>query len=973
MAKSVKCLSCGATSAEPARFCSHCGVRLPSPSASDGNADEASSLRERRQITVMFCDLVDSTKLSLELDAEDFTNAVSAYRDACVRVVRYWKGYISRYVGDGVLIYFGYPRAAEDDALRGVAAAWELAHAIPELSLPKSVSSTGSSPLPMLRARISLHTGVAVVGDVVGRESVESDGALGATPNIAARLQSLARPGEVVISDTTAALLPPTVRLRPLKAVTQHSGMESVRAYIIADMPRTFTQRRPMSAGSLIGRQPLLAKMLLHLDESQEGTSGILLCGEPGVGKSRLVLEVIKLSSATPITWVQLACSAYGGMSPLHPFRDWLDNVDPEGASPARWANRDDSSAAASNASDSSTSPYDRRRRIFERLRATLFAHAQRVGLVIEDIHWADSTTLEFVRELLLAAAPGRLFLLMTSRTLPDDALMSSGRLRIEKLDRLSPGDATSLARALSVAKPLTGSQLAEIVDHADGVPLFIEEFVRAIDSKHASPDHIPITLRDSLMSVLDNLGTARTVALCASVFGRRFKYVQLRELLGLDNVELAAAVDALTKAQILVQSGEIPDASLEFRHALLRDTAYHTLLKSERQRWHRRVASLAAADALSIQESMPELLARHHSLGGSYKSAIDYWLRAQSRAMQRSANVEALEHIHSGLSDCRSLSKEEPDEACRLELDLLRKLTAPLIAVSGWSTPELEDVYTRAMRLCRTIGSEDAEFELERGLYNLHLLRSELRTADSIADRLLVTARRAQDHDKRATLLLVALRSKALPAFYAGSFQKARSLLDQMLSVYDVKKHAGHAFHYGTEPAMLALSYLAWMDAVDGDAAMARERMVEALRRARAEGHVFSICYGLCFAASCAQLSGDVDRAAAHADEAFQLGNQHNFQYWLAWAKAIQGWIRGLDAPQEGIELIEQAQNLYLATGSSLVVPYFEALACNLARTGHLSSAALREADLRSRAQKTGVRFWEAALRSAGAISRGA
>ena len=361
----------------------------------------------------------------------------------------------------------------------------------------------------------------------------------------------------------------------------------------------------------------------------------------------------------------------------------------------------------------------------------------------------------------------------------------------------------------------------------------------------------------------------------------------------------------------------------------------------------------------------MPELLATHHSLGGSYKSAIDYWLRAQSHAMQRSANVEALGHIRRGLEDCRNLSQEDPAEASRLELELLRKLAAPLIAVSGWSTPELEDIYARAIKLCGTVGSEDARFELDRGLYNLHLLRSELRTADAIADRLLATARAVQDRDRRETLLLVALRSKALPAFYASSYQDARSLLQQMLSVYDANKHAGHAFRYGTHPVMLALSYLAWMDAIEGETTLARERAVQAINGARGEGHVFSICYGLCFAASCAQLCGDPKQAAMYAEEAMDLGNQHNFQYWLAWAKAIQGWLKGLDSPQEGIALIEQARAGYLATGSSLVEPYFEALACNVARVARCGDWTIRETTLRARAQETGVWFWEGALKA--------
>jgi hypothetical protein len=462
----------------------------------------------------------------------------------------------------------------------------------------------------------------------------------------------------------------------------------------------------------------------------------------------------------------------------------------------------------------------------------------------------------------------------------------------------------------------------------------------------------------------LDNLGTGRTVALCASVFGRRLKYAHLRELLDLDDSALAPAIESLTKAQILVQIGEIPDASLEFRHTLLRDTAYHTLLKSERERWHRRIAQLAAVAAPSIERSTPELLATHHSLGGSYKEAVEYWLRAHSQAMLRSANVEALGHVRSGLEDCKKLATQEPYEAKRLELELLRKLAAPLIAVSGWSTPELEGVYERAGKLCDAIGSEEVRFELDRGRYNLHLLRSELQAADAISDRLIKTAEAARDPGVRENYLLVALRSKALPPFYGGRYPEARSLLNQMMSLYDPVKHKNHAFQFGTEAAVLALSYLAWIDGVNGHVERSSDQVEEALDRARVVGHAFSTCYALCFGASCAQVSGDVERAAGLSDAAFREANRHNFQYWLAWASAVRGWARGLEAPSEGIAIIQQAKTSYLATGSTLVTPYFEALACDIAQSADLDDSRATERTLRAQAETTGLWFWEAALR---------
>jgi hypothetical protein len=225
------------------------------------------------------------------------------------------------------------------------------------------------------------------------------------------------------------------------------------------------------------------------------------------------------------------------------------------------------------------------------------------------------------------------------------------------------------------------------------------------------------------------------------------------------------------------------------------------------------------------------------------------------------------------------------------------------------------------------------------------------------------VSASAVADEDRRDVLLLVALRSKALPAFYRASYREARLFLDQMLSLHDPQKHIGHALRYGTDPVVLALSYLAWMDVIDGQIVPARKRLTDALMRAKAEGHVFSICYALCFAASCAQLSGEVGSASVYAEEAFRLGNEFNFQYWLTWAQAIQGWVKALHDPSGGIALIERARAGYLATGSSLFAPYFDALVCNVARLTGLKNVSPQEAKLKAHAKETGVWFWEAAL----------
>jgi len=949
MGSDFACVACGVPFPAGARFCAQCGVRLHHTPARDAESMTRPSV-ERRQLTVMFCDLVGSTRLSLELDAEELTGAINAYRDACVAVVQHWRGFIARYVGDGVLIYFGFPHAAEDDAFRAVVAAWELSRTIAQLQLQRS--DGGSRRELVLQARIGLHTGLVVVGDMVGRESHENAGVLGAAPNIAARLQSLCQPGEIVLSDTTAALLPPTILLRAIQP-PERVDFGPVRPFCVTEVPSDPMARRPLSSSGLLGRNSTLQKLDAALRGEGARPVALFVCGEPGIGKSRLLHELLAQAQRIPVCWIRLACTAYGQLSPLHPFREWLGEADAVA----------DASEQPSGHEHEFT-PYDRRRRIFQNLRDSLLSRAPRIGLVMEDLHWADSTTLEFLADLLATKPDALTAVLMTSRESPPEAISSSTPLALEMLQRLTPGDSASLARSIETPRPLTAFELAEIVRHADGVPLFIEEFVRGITARDPGADGIPITLRDSLMGALDMLGTARTVTLCASVFGMRFEYGQLRTLLELDDGPLVEALEHLVRARVLIQIGQMPAAAFEFRHALLRETAYHTLLKSERVRWHRRLAELTAAGLLACDVSMPEVLATHCSLGGDSRGAIQHWLQAQDRAMKRSAHVEALAHVRSGLEDCRHLVLADPKGSEMLELELLRRLAPPLIAISGWSTPELETIYARAMQLCSSVGAAEVRFELERGLYNMHLLRSDLRTAAAMADRLLHTASEEARRSGRNELLLVALRAKALAYFYRGEFEEARTWLLKVLSLHDPVQDVDHAHTYGTDPVVLAHSYLAWIDAAQGNADSASLRCETAIEHARAQRHVFSLCYALCFAASAAQLSGDVESAASHSAECLLLGNRHNFQYWIAWAQAIDGWLVGLQSPERGLVLIDNAIKRYQSTGSpTLVLPYFQALACKTARAIGTSEGAAREAQLLAHVKGSEVRFWLSVL----------
>jgi hypothetical protein len=586
----------------------------------------------------------------------------------------------------------------------------------------------------------------------------------------------------------------------------------------------------------------------------------------------------------------------------------------------------------------SQLSPFQRRRKTFERLKAKVLSHGPKIGVLLDDIHWADPTTLEFLGELTSTATSSQLLLLMTSRDPPPRALAEMSAPRVEKLDRLLPGEAAELANATAGARVLTSFELAEIVDRADGNPLYIEEFARAVLDHGGAivkpgEERIPSTLRDSLMGRLDGLGVGRKVALHASVLGRQFAFRHVLELCDVSEHELVVSLQALVNANILLQAGTIPNATFEFRHALLRDVAYQTLLKSDRERLHGRVAQLAVAGALGDIDSMPERLAIHYSLSGNFRESITHWLKAGRDAVKRSANAEALDHLRKGLEDCRRFKESNSEDAAHAELELLSTLPAPLIAVSGWSSPELKQVYDDAAKLSDTIGSEEATFHLERGRFNLHLLRSELGTADVIADKLIRTARRTSDTETQQARLVEALRTKGLVEFYRGSYATAHGLLSEMMAAYDPARHASHAYQHGAEPAAVALSYLGWLDCLDGKHTSGLDKLERALEYANMADHAFSICYAHCFAASCAQLREDPKAAEASAIDAIRLSNQHNFQYWLAWGRAVRGWVQGLTAAEAGLQEINEARTAYLATGSTLIAPYFTALACNVGR----------------------------------------
>jgi class 3 adenylate cyclase/tetratricopeptide (TPR) repeat protein len=652
---------------------------------------------ERRQLTVMFCDLVGSTPLSEQFDPEELRDLIRAYQHTCSAVIARFNGRIAKYLGDGLLAYFGYPHAHEDDAQRAVRAALGIVGAMHTLN-----AEHGRHPLPnpppyqtmgevtvkavSLNVRLGIHTGLVVVGEMGGGEFRERDAIVGDTPNTASRLQELAEPDSVVISGATYQLVRGLFDCEALGACALKGLSTPVQVYRV--LRETEAQSRfdvAMRTGltPLIGREHESGILAERWERARSGEGQLLLLsGEPGIGKSRLVQAFKERTAAEPITWLECHCSPYSQNSAHHPIIDLLQRL-------LEFEGSDDSAVKLSKL-ECGLKKYDLPVADYLPLLASLFSlsvpeeyprltltleaqkektHvaiqswllriAEREGLVLltEDLHWADPSTLELLGPLLDQVPAARLLLILTYR--PEFAPPWPNRSHFVTIavSRLPRVQAEVVVRNVSAGKPLPPEVLDQIIRKTDGVPLFIEELTKTVlesgllrerDGRYEltgplPPLAIPSTLHDSLTARLDRLGTVREVAQLAATIGRDFSYELLREIYPLSDTDLSNAMTALIDAEVLYQRGLMPQAHYFFKHALIRDAAYESLLKSRRQQIHARIARVLEERFPETVETQPELVAHHYTEGGLPMQAIPYWQRAGEQAVQRSAFLESV------------------------------------------------------------------------------------------------------------------------------------------------------------------------------------------------------------------------------------------------------------------------------------------------------------------------------------------
>jgi class 3 adenylate cyclase/predicted ATPase len=951
---------------------------------------------ERRQLTVMFCDLVDSTSLSGQLDPEDLREVIRAYQAACTEVITQYEGNIAQLLGDGLLVYFGYPVAHEDDAQRSVHAGLGMIKAIETLNRRLQQDRNIS-----LAVRLGIHTGPVVVGKMGGKGRSEQL-ALGETPNISSRIQGLAEPDTLMISETTWRLVQGFFDTEPLGEYDLRGVSQPIVVYRV--LGASGVQSR-LDVASMRGLTPLVGRaseVHLLLERWRQAQAGmgqvVLLSGEPGLGKSRLV-QTLK-DHLVHVSHTRLECrsSPYYQHSAFYPIIDLMRRLlqwDHDHAPEEKLRKLEHVLSryrlplaetvplgstllslplAVTPYSPLQLTPQRQRQRTLESIVTILLEEAehQPVLFILEDLHWTDHSTLELLA-LLIDQMPGAcVFVLLTCR--PEFHPRwgdSSSVITPIPLKRLQDDDVKRMVYQMTEGRALPGEVLAQLVEKTDGVPLYVEEMTKAVlesgllkevDEHYELRDAlsslaIPPTLQDSLMARLDRLTTAKAVVQQAAVIGRQFSYPLLQSVSGLNEVTLQQELTRLLEAGLIYQHGVLPEATYIFKHALIQDIAYASLLRSRRQQYHAHIAEVLETQFPDTIATQPELLAQHCTEAGLIEKAIDYWQQAGEYAVKRSANAEAVSHLQTGQALLQRLPAT-PQRAHQ-ELMLCLNLAIALVALQGQSAAEVERVFRRARDLCQQVGETPQLLPVLWGLFRLYFARSAFGIAHEFAEQILHLATSGQE----PALLLEAQRGLGVTLFCLGDLSSARDRLQQSIALYDPQLHQSHAVLYGQDPSVVCRSYLSFTLWLLGYPDQALTLIYEALRYARALSHPHTLAFALIATAYLHQLRREPQPARAHAEAAISLSSDQGFVLYGTYGMILCGWEQGIQGEGEaGIARLRQSLAAYRAIGSEVMRSYFLCMLAEVhAQMGQTAAGLDVLAEVRSVVETTGERFYEA------------
>ena len=989
----------------PASTAATLAASLPSPGpASEPQARleplapirEALPAAERRQLTVLFCDLVGSTALAAQLDPEDFREVTVTYQTTCAEVIHRYDGHIAQYLGDGLLVYFGYPAAHEDDAQRAIHAGLDMLSALADLN-----RRLGQSYGVRLQARVGIHTGLVVVGEVGGGPQ-HGQLALGVTPNIAAKLQAMATPESVVISDATYRLVQGYFVCQDLGEHTLPGVATPIALYQVlhaSDARGRLEAAARRGLTPLVGRDIEIALLQERWVQVQQGSGqGVMLSGEAGIGKSRLVRALIEQLAETPFTRLEYRCSPYHQHTALYPAVDLLQRslrFDSTTSADEKMTRLEtllhehqldlqehlpllasllSLSPPADRYPPLQMSPQQQRQRTLDMLLALTLARArqQPVLFIVEDLHWIDPSTLEWLGLLIDQGPTARILTLMTCR--PTFQAPWSGRAHVTSLtiNRLLPQQVAQMARTIVGADVLPADLLDQIVTQTDGVPLFVEEvtkFVLASQRLHGQAEEasahalaaitIPTTLHDLLMARLDQMGVAKGTAQLAATIGREFGFALLHAVASVEAETLRQDLRRLVDAELLYQRGVGAQATYVFKHALIQEAAYTSLLRRTRQHYHQWIAEALETQFSEVAMVQPELVAHHYTEAGLRAQALPYWQRAGQQARERSAHAEAIAHLTKGLELLTTLP--DTPERARQELSLHIALGATLAVTKGYGNTEAERVYSRARELCQQLGETLQLFPVQWGLWTCYIVQAKQQLAREVGTQLLSLSQHVQD----ATFLLEAHMALAGSLHDLGEFTPARHHWDHSLAGYDRQQHRSHIMHFGMDLGVFSRAWMSHTLWHLGYPDQALTRSHEALALAEEHAHPFSQAIALAYAVMLHQFRREQHTVYEHADTALALCTEQGFAYYLAWVTIIQGWSLAVQGQREaGIEQMRQGLAALQSTDAKRALPYYLALlAEGYGAVGQTDEGLRVLAEAFAAVATTAERRWEAEL----------
>jgi class 3 adenylate cyclase/predicted ATPase len=954
-----------------------------------GRLTGATGGAERRQLTVMFCDLVGSTSLSEQFDPEDVRDIIAAYRETCVGVLARYEGFVARYIGDGILVYFGYPNAHEDDAERAVRAGLEIVRAISAQSRETDRIFTG-----VLAVRIGIATGPVVVGDLVGKGTEEHDSVVGETPNLAARLQGLAPPNGVIIAASTKSLVDAKFDYKDLGINFVKGLSEGMQAWNVTGSSRV-ESRFAAAVGSkltpLVNREEEIALLLMRWQAAKEGDGQVvILSGEPGIGKSRIVQEVRERITSESHERISFQCSPYNTGTAFYPFAEQLKlamGLERE-ESTARSLTKLEAAIAASKGEKErvtrlfgallSIDTHDRYRPLElspqQQKDATVVALADHIIalgrdkpalIVFEDAHWIDPTSQEVLDLLIDKVQNTSILIVITCRPEFQPGWNAHSHITTLTLNRFSRQLRTLLVERVAGAKELPKDLIEEIIVKTDGVPLFVEELTKSVlESSFVSEKNgryvisgavrqlaIPATLTDSLMARLDRMGPFKKIAQMGATIGREFSYKTIRAVTDLPVDQLNAALIHLEDAGLLVRRRHAPESAYSFKHMMIQDAAYSSLLHSDRKKLHAKIAVVLAEMYPETIEREPELLAHHFTESDQGDAAVNFWLKAGKQAAKAGANLEAIGHLRRGLEVVQGNPQMQGRD--EIELALRIALGTALIAGKGYAVQEVEENYTRALELGQQIDDKQTIFASMRGLWVCNFIRADLAKAHELSIMLLEFATRKHPNEtpeevlRKTGYLIEAHRAIAQTMFYQGRFAESQDHLECGIRLYDAKLHGHLTEIHAIDPGIVLLSYQGYLQWFLGYPEKARQFVDQAIANAEEMRHPFSLAFAWEFGAYLCQHLRDVHGTMDYANRALVVSSEHGFLHWKNQATILRGWsLAELGQVDDGLNQIRAGLEAYEAMDSWLATSWFKSLLASVYSGAGRPDAALRALD---------------------------